>query len=146
MLLAQLYKNELAKVEKKKEDYLSLITGTFKGREEYHLKQNNCKNDRLEEFVTDKNNLDVIIEHNGELIQKTNLVYLDPISEGILGAHFYAPRKKVFGVFMDTLLVNVMIIWSMTFILFIALYLNIFRKFIGLWEKYLAKKKSIETI
>jgi ABC-type multidrug transport system ATPase subunit len=76
-------------------------------------------NEQLEEFVTNSGEKP-IVEVDGRLYQKTDPIYRDP--EGrFLKAHFYAPSKRIFGKLVPTFWANVMVIWFMTIILYIAL-------------------------
>ena len=54
------------------------------------LKMSNY-NEKLYEFVINRNEVDRIVEFKGKLYQKENPVYLDPESK-FIKAHFYAPR------------------------------------------------------
>jgi type IV secretory pathway TraG/TraD family ATPase VirD4 len=49
-------------------------------------------------------------------------------------AHFYSPEKNFFGLQMSTFLFNMIIIWLMTLVLYIALYFEWLRKAIKLFE------------
>ncbi len=73
---------ELQKTASDKDNFLEL-------KRRYH-------NEKLTEFVENNNELDKIIEYKGKLYQKMDPIYLDPES-GFIKAHFYAPRKMVFG-------------------------------------------------
>jgi hypothetical protein len=107
-------------------EYLKALTDAYK--EQYRLafrESNDIKQDfdleklqelkrkhhntSLEEFVTNKNEFEKIVEYKGKLIQKTKPIYLDPHSK-FIKAHFYAPRKMVFGQFFPTIWVNVIVI------------------------------------
>jgi ABC transport system ATP-binding/permease protein len=96
-------------------------------------------NTSLEEFVTNKNEFERIVEYKGKLIQKTEPIYLDPRST-FVKAHFYAPRKMVFGHFMPTLWVNVIVIWVMTIGLYILLYYRVLKRLLELSENFSRKK------
>jgi len=100
-------------------------------------------NDRLAEFVENSNEPIRIIEYRGQLIQKIDPIYLDPESN-FIKAHFYAPRKKVFGRSYDTFWVNTMVIWFMSLLFFLILYFRGFRKLLdtleNLNQKYFEKK------
>jgi len=106
-------------------------------REEY--------NDRLAEFVENSNEPVRIVEYKGQLIQKIDPIYLDPESN-LIKAHFYAPRKKFFGTYYDTFWVNIIVIWIMSFLLFIVLYFRGFRKLLDTMEnlnqKYIDKREE----
>ncbi len=96
-------------------------------------------NTSLEEFVTNKNEFEKIVEYKDKLIQKTKPIYLDPRSK-LIKAHFYAPRKMVFGKFIPTLWVNVIVIWIMTIGLYILLYYRVLKRFLDFFENLVRKK------
>jgi len=91
-------------------------------------------NESLEEFVTNKNEFERIIEYKGRLLQKVDPIYLDPTNK-FIKAHFYAPRKMVFGTFFSTFWVNVIVIWVMTLILYILLYFRVLKKALDFFER-----------
>jgi hypothetical protein len=93
----------------------------------------NYHNENLEEFVTNKNEFQRIVEYKGELIQKKDPIYLDPTYK-FIKAHFYAPRKMVFGKFFPTIWVNVAVIWAFTIFLFIALYFRWLKRILDFFE------------
>ena len=84
-------------------------------------------NDKLAEFVENTNEVVRIVEYKGNLYQKIDPVYLDPENR-FLKAHFYAPRKQFLGKYYDTFWVNTIVIWIMSFILFIILYFRLLKK------------------
>jgi len=82
-------------------------------------------NESLENLVTNRNDFTRIIQVDHELIQRCDPVYLDPIKSSIFGnAQFYAPNKRMFGMWFDTYWVNMCIIWVMTLFLAITLYFD----------------------
>ncbi len=84
-------------------------------------------NTQLEDFVKNANENDKVIEYKGRVIQKIDPVFLDP-QHKMIKAHFYAPRKMVFGIYVDTFTVNVAVIWLMTLLTYLALYFRILKK------------------
>jgi ABC transport system ATP-binding/permease protein len=105
--------------------------------------QSDYYNKSLEEFVTDKNEINKIIEYKGELVQKLDPVYMDP-GNRFIKAHFYAPRKLLFGVRVDTFTVNVIVLWIITIILYLVLYFRLLRKILDSGELFPGRKaKSI---
>lgn len=84
-------------------------------------------NEKLAEFVTNSNEVDRLVEFQNRLYQKVDPVYLDPESP-LIKAHFYAPRKKVFGMYASTLWVNVLVIWGYTLIMWFILYFRLVKK------------------
>ena len=98
-------------------------------------------NESLDEFVTNKNEFERIVEYNGELIQKTDPIYLDP-THPFLKSHFYAPRKQFFGHYFQTFWVNVIVIWISTFLLYIILYFRLLKRFLDSFENIKLSKKG----
>lgn len=102
-------------------------------KREYH-------NEALEEFVTNKNEFQRIVEYNGELLQKKDPIYLDP-SNKFIKAHFYAPRKAVFGKFFPTIWVNLGVMWMSTFLLYLVLYFRLLKRLLDFFENLSFSKK-----
>ena len=86
--------------------------------------RNRYKNKALEDFVTNSNTLNFTDEDHQSVIQKTDPIYLDPYDFDYFKSHFYSPRKKVFGHYLDTYYANLIIIWAMTLFLVITLYFD----------------------
>jgi ABC transport system ATP-binding/permease protein len=93
---------------------------------EYNLNEakNEYYNESLADLVMNVNEKNRIIEYNGELIQQINPIFNDPKPSYSLDyrTHFFAPQKYFFGAFFSTYGFNLIIIWIMTLILYIALY------------------------
>ena len=105
---------DLESTKEKKDQFLALKMANY--------------NEKLYEFVTNRNEVDRIIEFNGTLYQKENPVYLDPDSKFIM-AHFYAPRKMIFGYYINTLWMNIIVIWIGTILLYTILYYRLLKRF-----------------
>jgi ABC-type multidrug transport system ATPase subunit len=119
----------------------NLVAKLNKGKdakENFLQMKNDYTNDALSDYVKDKNSINKILELDGHLIQKADPIYLTP--KGFRG-HFYAPEKKVFGLYIDTFWVNLIVIWLFTFILSVTLYYDLLRKFIEGTGKLFEKKK-----
>ncbi|MCK5464589.1 MAG: ABC transporter permease, partial [Bacteroidales bacterium] len=94
----------------------------------FNLRQDN-QNDRLEEQVTNYHEVNKIQEINGKLVQKDDPIYLIP--ESNFGrAHFYAPYKKFNNQLTDTKWFNLLILWGFSFLVYVAVLLDLFRRFI----------------
>ena len=100
--------------------------------------RNKYSNDKLEEFVTNNNEPDRSIVYNNRLYQKMDPIYMDPESN-FIKAHFYAPVKKIFGLRIDTFIVNVIVLWIITFILYLALYFRLLKKLLDSGEMLMGK-------
>jgi len=143
-ILKEHYKKVYLKADNAKEKTIYAMTRNDNSSKEYQELYNNFKNDQLEIFATNRNDLNYIAEHNGELIQKKDLVYLMPYNSSFFDTHFYAPSKKVFGRFVDTFYANILVLWGMTVLLAICLFANVFPKTLAILEAGLSHRKSAE--
>ena len=118
----------------------NLITKMGSGdNETYQKLKNDYFNTSLEEIVTSKNETQKIIDFRGQLIQKLDPVYMDPEYK-FIKAHFYSPTKQIFSYHFGTYFINVLVIWSMTFILYFILYFRLVRKALSSGENILRKR------
>lgn len=116
------------------------IIGKY-GVEKYHELVDENTNEAMTQFATNKTDLTKLIEADGFLIQKSDPIYLDPYDKGFFAAHFYAPRKKFFGMYVGTFTANVLVIWFMSLILIITLYYDVLKKILDGTEKLFGKIK-----
>jgi len=137
-LLEDHYRKVYNQAESEKENAIYAMTSGSNEDSKYELLFDNFKNDQLEVFATNRNDLNYIAEHNGELIQKKDLIYLMPYNSDFFSAHFYAPAKKFFGSFVDTFFANLMVIWGMTIALILCLFFDVFPRFMRLIEDNLS--------
>ncbi len=115
------------KANEEKDKLINSLQRTPEMKEAFQWLKRRHANEALEEFVTNKNETDRILEYKNQLYQKINPIYLDPESR-FIKAHFYAPRKMVFGRYIDTIWVNIGVIWFMTIILYLMLYFRLLKK------------------
>jgi len=123
-LLATHYRRVFNKASEEKEAKLNLLTQDETSRATFKALQNRYSNESLENFVTNKNELTFIIEHNNELVQKKDLIYRDPFKAGLFSTHFYAPTKLIFGYRVPTYWANILVIWGMSLALIILLFFS----------------------
>ncbi len=97
------------------------------------------ENTALSDLLTNKKDLRYILELNDELIQKTDPIFLD--SDGFR-AHFYAPRKKIFGKYFFTPWVNIFVLWMMSFMLTITLYFDFFKKLLNIFSRLFSSSRK----
>ncbi len=104
------------------------------------------KNKALQDFVTNANSLQFTDEDDHSIIQKKDPIYLLPYDSNGFKSHFYAPKKRIFGIYLDTFWANLIVIWSMTIFLTITLFLDALKKFLDLVSKLseLTPKKTIK--
>lgn len=123
-MLFDYYVSNYNSVSQKREDKIGRMTETDEMREAFLKLKDDYSNESLEEFVTNKNEINEIVEEDGRLVQKSNPVYLTPRESGLTSAHFYAPSKDLFGQQITTFSANLLVIWLMTLFFAIVLYFN----------------------
>ena len=95
--------------------------------------KNDYYNKNLEDLVLDRFRVDKYVETGNRIIQKMDPGYMKPVSK--LGrAHFYAPYKQIGDIKIDTYWFNIMVLWIVTLVLYIALYYNLLEKLITLFS------------
>jgi len=83
------------------------------------LKESN-HNQKLEEHLRNRNDLNRIKLINGQLIRKADYIFMPP--QSIYGrAHFYAPFKQLGSLKIDTYWFNISVLWSMNLVLYLTL-------------------------
>ena len=103
-------------------------------RQKYH-------NEQLFDQVTNRLAVEKILEVNNRLIQKSDPIYIIP--ESNLGrAHFYAPFKLFNSQLTDTKWFNITMLWGFSFILYVALLLDLLRRLINFMNFFRLRKKS----
>jgi hypothetical protein len=126
------YRTAYKEAEAGKERLIAQLTATPELRKAYFERLDDLRNESLAEVVTNKNDVNVIVEYEGELVQKNDPVYLEPASAGFFGAQFYAPSKWLAGQRIPTLWANALVLWGMSLMLAIALYADLFPRLIRL--------------
>jgi len=121
-------------ITKKEHKKLRKFMGKLK-EESFHKFMYKYKNSALQDFVTNANSLSPTDENDDYVIQKSYPIYLEPYDYDYLKAHFYAPKKKLFGTYFDTFTANVFVIWGMTILLIITLYVDAFKKAMDLFGR-----------
>jgi len=117
-----------------KDDLIRKLQKTASDKDNFLELKRRYHNEKLTEFVENNNEFDKIIEYKGKLYQKMDPIYLDP-KPGFIKAHFYAPRKMVFGNYYSTFAVNAIIIWCFTLMLYLILYFRLLKRFLDLLEQ-----------
>jgi ABC transport system ATP-binding/permease protein len=99
--------------------------------------RNNYLNKELDKLVkgTETN---MTIAFKNELVQITEPIFMDPKSK-FIRAHFYSPQKNLFGFPFDTFIINVVVLWIMTIVLYFALYFRVLKKLLESGELIMGK-------
>ena len=132
--LNRYYIKKYNKASDAKDKMIGEYTKTDSLRELFVLQKKLYYNDNLADFCRNSNEVERIVEYDGQLYQKIDPIFQDPESP-MLRAHFYSPRKQLFGVFVDTYWANVMVIWFMTIFFYFTLYYKALKRFLDFMER-----------
>ena len=110
-------------------------------KESFLKLKNENDNESLTEFVRNSNDIDRIIAYKNRLYRKIDPIYLEP-KHSFLKAHFYAPIKLIGNVPISTFWTNVIVLWTMSLMLFVLLYFRILKHILDFIEYYLSKLKK----
>lgn len=102
-------------------------------KEAFLMLAENCDNENLNNLVKNAGELNRCIEKDGRLIQQIDPVFQDPVDSKLGRAHFFAPRKNLFGSYFSTYWFNLAVIWLMSFVLIITLYFDVFKRVLDLF-------------
>jgi ABC-type multidrug transport system ATPase subunit len=93
-------------------------------------------NESLADLVKNVSVKDRIIEFDGRLYQQINPIFLDPKPANALDyrTHFFAPQKNLLGRMVSTFWFNALVVWLMTLILYVTLYLEALRRLINSFD------------
>ena len=136
----RLYYVQLSNNAKKEKDKLITYMQSVDSKGLLKLK-NDYGNEALEEFVTNKNETMKIVDYKNEVYQKLDPIYMEP-SHKFIKAHFYAPTKNCFGRQIDTYWINVIVIWVMTFVLYLILYFRTLKKILEFFGSAIERNKD----
>jgi hypothetical protein len=99
------------------------------------------ENSQLADIVLNNKELNKIEQKGSLLIRRYNPIYMEPASK-TGRAHLYAPCKQLGNLKIDTLWFNVLVIWFACLLLYLALYFDLLRKGLGLFENVKLRKEE----
>lgn len=115
------------------------------GKEGYVKLGDDYDNEFLNDIVKKTTAKNKILRSEGRLVQNCDPVFLFPENKTLsLRAHFFAPYKYVFGLRMNTLAFNLIIIWLMSAVMYMTLYYDVLKKLIESGGKHGKGLKSPE--
>ena len=100
-------------------------------RDAFNLLRDHNYNESLGDLVLNSADFYRIIERDGKLIQRLHPIYQDPMGSNLLRSHFFAPRKVLFGQYIDTYWANLLVIWLMSIFLMLTLYFDALSRLLG---------------
>lgn len=122
---------------KKAKDQLDAIiekkTATEELEARYNALRDRYENERINAMLKNIQTKRRIVTSGNELVQKIYPVYAkNEFPDHVLDfrTNFYYPEKYIFGSYLDTKIFNLIIIWVMTIVLFVAVYFDWLRKII----------------
>ncbi len=106
------------------------------GKSEYNSLKGKNQNEKLEELVRGDNSFqEAMIVEDARLVATKDPIYRDGSPNNFVRAHFFAPRKNIFGNYYSTFCVNMGVIWMISLLLWVTLYFDALRKALDLLEK-----------
>ncbi len=114
-----------------KEDLISKKIKAVGGKKQYEQLKLNYFNNRLDEIATSSLEKEKIVEDDNELVQIIDPIYKDPNNSNKLigiNTHFLSANKYFFNKLIPTYYFNLIIIWLINGLLFILLYLDLFKR------------------
>ncbi|MGQ9846364.1 MAG: ATP-binding cassette domain-containing protein [Bacteroidales bacterium] len=129
------YIDKYNKASNERDLLMTSLQDTPEKKEAFLKLKKNYFNDNLKEFVRNETELNKIVEYKNHLYQKADPIFLDP-EPGFFAAHFYAPRKNIYGLYIDTFWYNILIIFIMSILFFVAVYFNLLKKLLESGEYF----------
>ncbi len=135
---------ENAARKKENETALAMQKPEKGGNEAFIKMKEDYENISLANMVKNANDItgEKCLEKDGQLIQQSDPIFLDPTESKLGRAHFYAPRKNFFGTLIPTYWFNIGVIWFMSITLMITLYFDVFKRILDLFGNISFKKKG----
>lgn len=128
------YNSRRKKAKSQLDELISKKTSTPGLEEAYVARQNRYTNERISYMVKNFSAKKRIVASDTELIQKVYPIYAKneyPNHALDFRTLFYYPEKYLGGMYIDTKVFNVLMIWSMTLFLLFAVYFDWLRKLVG---------------
>jgi hypothetical protein len=87
-------------------------------------------NESLSDMVKNVNAKERLLEYNGKLVQQINPIFQDPQPTGIFDYRtaFFVPEKNFFGIALSTFVFDLIVVWAMALICYVALYFEWLRR------------------
>jgi len=130
----KVYNNRRKKAKDQLDELVEAKTETPEMKQAFIDRKKRFTNERIEYMVKNTGTKRRVVENNQELVQKIYPVYAEteyPDHALDFRTIFYYPVKYFGGSYIDTKVFNVIVIWSMTIFLFIAVYFDWLRKMLS---------------
>lgn len=131
--LRKFYNKRRNKASDEKEAYLSSASDTEEKKAAFIQLRNAYENDRISYMLKNTSVEQRVVRNGDHLVQKIYPIYArkdHPKHPFDFRANFYYPEKYFLGAQVPTKTFNLLVIWSMTLVLFLTLYFDVLRKLI----------------
>ncbi len=128
------YNNRRRKSKEELDRWINERTTTPELSESFIKRKNRFTNERIEYMVKNIGAKRRVVANDQELVQKIYPIYARndfPDHFFDFRTIFYYPVKYIGGIYVDTKVFNTLVIWSMTIVLFVAVYFDWLRKLVG---------------
>ena len=112
------------------------------GKELYRKLKTDYQNNQLTNIVRDPLSNNQILIAPKKIVMKYQPGYINGTSK-VGRAHFYAPAKMIGNLLIDTYWFNLVVVWIVSILLYIALYYNLLRKLVDYLGDLKIKKSEI---
>ena len=94
--------------------------------------KNTYYNESLSDLVKNVSVKERLLEYEGKLIQQLNPIFQDTKPSGILDYRtaFFLPEKNLLGLSVSTFIFDILVVWAMAFMCYVALYLEWLRRIV----------------
>ncbi len=110
------------------------------GLKKYTELKNNFVNEALQMIVTNRLEINKVIVLDNEIHSNYKPIYTLPEKNSFFKSHFYSPYKYAFGYRIKTFYINIIVLWGMSFITYVLLYFDLFKKLIRLTNRNVRSK------
>ncbi|MBN8703432.1 MAG: ATP-binding cassette domain-containing protein [Bacteroidetes bacterium] len=127
----------------KKDELTNTLTSTKQNSQLMQKAYNSYYNENLSDIVKRTLEKNKIARSNGHLIQLIDPIYQEPTHVKLFDFKqpFYAPKKLFFGVSIETIVFNAIMIWLFTVVLYITLYFDAIKLLLNFFSKLLPNKE-----
>ena len=135
------YNREYSLASKEYDEVINKMIEEMGGRDYFLELKRNFYNESLSDLVLNRQEVQKIRETDQRLLRQSDPIYKDP--ETRYGrAHFYSAFKYIGNLKIPTFWFNVLVIWITTFIMYLSLVFDIFRKTIEFSGKMKLAKRN----
>jgi ABC-type multidrug transport system ATPase subunit len=138
--LSRFYSAELGNVTSRRDAVYGKLRSQMGGDAVFNFRQT-YYNENLADLVLNNGGENKIVAGRGKLIRKKDPIFMEPDSHSG-NAHFYAPVKIIGSWKIDTFWFNFMVIWLMSFVLYLTLLHDTIHKTLAFFDQVKIRRKA----